>query len=93
MADVNDVLLQYGAVGVLATLSLAAVRVLFKREITAHEQETLRANRLEAELKQLNEAVLTQYITTLTQATVALSSALDFLREVGANGRTTRHNR
>ena len=73
--------LQYGAVGAIALLALAAVRVLFQREVTAHQQEIERADRLEAELKRLNEAVQTQYITTLTQATLAMSQAIDAIRE------------
>lgn len=77
----NDVLLQYGAVGVIALLALMAVRVLFHREVKAHQQETDRANRLEAELRKLNETVQTQYITTLTQATLAMSEAFDVIRE------------
>jgi hypothetical protein len=79
----NDVLLQYGALGVLALLALSAVRILFQREIKAHEQETARANRLEAELGKLNQTIQTQYITTLTQATMAMSQAVQFMREVG----------
>jgi hypothetical protein len=61
------------------------VKVLFQREVKAHEQETARADRLEVELRKLNETIQTQYITTLTQATLAVSQAVGFMREFGDN--------
>jgi hypothetical protein len=87
---VSDVLLQYGAVGAVALLALAAVRVLFQREMKAHQEETDRANRLETELKKLNETIQTQYITTLTQATLAMSQAFELIREVDDAGKGRR---
>ena len=74
-------LLQYGAVGVIALLALAAVRVLFQREVKAHQAAIDRGDRLEAELRKLNETVQTQYITTLTAATLAMSQAIEAIRE------------
>lgn len=76
----NAVFLQYGAVGAIALLALAAVRVLFSREIKAHQEETERANRLESELRKLNETVQQQYLTTLSQATVAMAEALEIVQ-------------
>lgn len=73
--------MQFGAVGVIALMALAAVRVLFQREVKAHQQAIDRADRLEAELKKLNETIQTQYITTLTQATLAMSQAFEAIRE------------
>lgn len=78
----DDVLLQYGAVGFLALISIAAVRILFQREINAHQRETTRADRLEEELRNLNETVQNQYLSTLTQATLAISEALKIVREI-----------
>lgn len=86
----EDVLAQYGAIGFIALLALAAVRVLFQREVKAHELDAARADRLEAELKSLNETVRTQYITTLTQATLAMSEAFDVIREVGESDSQSR---
>lgn len=84
----EDVLLQYGALGVLAALALAAVRVLFAR-VSAHaKSETDRADRLEAEVRRLNDMIQTQYITTLTQATVAMSEAFDAIREINNERRS-----
>jgi hypothetical protein len=78
----DAVFAQYGAIGAIAFLALAAVRVLFQREVKAHQQDTDRADRLEVELKRLNDLVLTQYITTLSQATVAMAEAFNAIREV-----------
>lgn len=71
-----DVFAQYGPVGVVATLALAAVRVMFKREMDAHDQQRLRADRLEAELIKLNETVRTQYLSTVVEATKAIGDAI-----------------
>lgn len=70
-----DVLIQYGALGVLALLALTAVRVLFQREAKSLDLERARADRLEAELRQLNASVHERYIPTLTQALDAIAHA------------------
>lgn len=78
--DVTPVFLQYGAIGVIALLALIAVKVLFDRlndEATYHKQ---RADRYEAELRQLNETVRTEYLGTLAKATEAISDALAAVR-------------
>lgn len=87
----QDVLLQYGAVGVIALLALAAVRVLFKDKDEAHQEAVARADRLEAELRKLNETVQTQYLTTLAQATLAMQQALqafEAIREMDSERRS-----
>lgn len=76
----TELLAQYGAIGLIAILALAAVRVLFKREVDAHQQETARADRLEIELRKLNETVQQQYLTVLAQATSAMSEAFDVMK-------------
>lgn len=73
-------LLQYGAIGVVAILALAAVRVLFQREVTAHDLERKRADRLEEELRRLNATIQDRYINTLTEASRVMSEVLDYLR-------------
>lgn len=78
----NDAFLQYGALGAIAALALGAVRILFAREVKAHQDQKDRADRLEVELRKLNEMIQNQYITTLTQATLAMSQAFDVIREV-----------
>lgn len=74
-----DSLLQYGAIGVIAALALGAVRVLFKRETDAYEREKDRADRLEAELMKLNQAIQERYLVALNDATRAVADALQKL--------------
>lgn len=77
----DDVLLQYGAVGVLALVSIAAVRVLFKRLADALDRETLRADKATEELLSLNRDVREKYLTTISDATRAISDALAAVRK------------
>lgn len=72
---VSNVLLQYGAVGVIALISLYAVRVLFNKLSALVDHERERADRLEDELRKLNEAVRTEYVTTLAVAARAIQDA------------------
>lgn len=79
----TDVLVQYGAIGVIAVLALLAVRVLFARVAAAADLERARADRLEEELRKLNADIQERYLTTLSEATKAISSALaDHHRDV-----------
>lgn len=70
-----DVLLQYGAIGVIALVALIAVRVLFNRLAAALDRETTRADRLEAEVRELNEAIRTYYAGNLAEAMRQVSDA------------------
>lgn len=72
---------QFGAVGIVAALAVAAVKILYGREVEFRKQETERANRLEAELLRLSETVRTQYVTTLGDATRAIGDALAVVRK------------
>lgn len=72
---VNNALLQYGAVGVIALLGILVSRVLFNRLNQALDRETARADRLEDELRKLNETVRTEYVTTLAAASHALQES------------------
>lgn len=74
---VTGVLVQYGAVGVIAILGILVSRVLFNRLNQALDRETARADRLEAELSKLNETVRTEYVTTLATAAQAIQNAND----------------
>ena len=75
MDPVTGVLIQYGAVGVIAVMALAAVRVLFARLSASLDRETQRADRLEAELRALNEAVRGQYLDTIAKSSDATAAA------------------
>jgi glucose-6-phosphate-specific signal transduction histidine kinase len=72
---VTGVLIQYGAVGVIALLGIMVSRVLFNRLNQALDRETARADRLESELSKLNETVRTEYVTTLAAASHAIQDA------------------
>lgn len=72
---VTALLLQYGAVGVLALLALAAVRVLFARLSAELESHKARGDRLELELIKINEAVRNEYLTTIAQSARATAEA------------------
>lgn len=83
---VSAVLIQYGAVGALAIIALAAARVMFNRmnadrtqeieRLTATlSRETQRADRLEAELRVLNEAVRNEYLNTIAKSSEATAAA------------------
>lgn len=78
--DVSSVFLQYGALGAIALLALLAVRVLFQREVKALDLERAARARSEEEVRQLNLAIQTQYVTTLTEATRVMSNLLDSYR-------------
>jgi hypothetical protein len=57
-------------------MALFAVRVLFNRITEQSARDRDRADRLEAELRALNEAVRTEYLGTLAKATDAIADAL-----------------
>lgn len=71
----TNVLLQYGAVGVVAVLAIIAVRVLYTRLNQALDREISRGDRLEEELRKLNETIRTEYATTLANAAHAMQEA------------------
>lgn len=72
---VSGVLIQYGAVGVIAMLGILVSRVLFVRLNQALDRETARADRLEDELRKLNETVRTEYVTTLAATQHSMQDA------------------
>lgn len=74
------VAVQYGALGAALLVAIAAVKVLFGREVEAHKREQERADRLEAELRQLNEQLRTQVVEKLATSTQVLGEVLSTLR-------------
>jgi hypothetical protein len=83
-AEQASVLVQYGALGVIALLALGAVRVLFQRETKSLDLERQRADRLEEQLRKLNESVHEKYVPTLERATTAIVQALEARRKDGS---------
>jgi len=74
------ILVQYGAVGAIALMALFAVRVLFARLTTALDQQTQRADRLEEELRKLNETIRSEYIKAISDANRAVAETLATVR-------------
>lgn len=72
---VTGVLVQYGAVGVIAILGILVSRTLYNRLSQALDRETARGDRLEQELRTLNETVRTEYVTTLAAASHAIQES------------------
>jgi hypothetical protein len=70
-----DTLIQTGVTG-----ALAAILLVFAR--TAYARETARADRLEAKLDELNDAVLERYAGALADATRAVADATATLSRV-----------
>jgi len=76
-ADPTSVLLQYGALGVVVIFAGIAVRVMYNRIVQEAEYEWQRADRLEAELRELNKTIRGDYVGTIGSATRAISEATD----------------
>lgn len=66
---------QYGAIGAIALAALYAVKIMYGRLQEINDRERARADRLETELRTLNEMVRGEYITTISQASQAISEA------------------
>lgn len=77
----NEVFLQYGALGAIALMALLAVKVMYANAQKIFEQERERADRLETELLALNKAVRDEYLTTISAATRAIADALAAIRK------------
>lgn len=85
---VTNTLIQYGAVGVVALMALAAVKVLFDRMKAAQDRETARADRLEEELRRLNETIRTEYAGTLARTTQVVADATRAVADAAARRRS-----
>jgi hypothetical protein len=86
-ADSASVLYQYGAIGVFLLVAGYAVRVLFQREVAAHDLERQRADRMEAEVRRLNELIQDKMLPVLSSATQVISDALQESRHKGGSDR------
>lgn len=85
---VTDTLIQYGAVGVVAIMALIAVKVLFARETAALNRETARADRLEEELRRLNDTIRTEYAGTLARTTQVVADATRAVSDASSRRRS-----
>jgi F0F1-type ATP synthase membrane subunit b/b' len=73
---VDGVLLQYGPLGAFALVLLYFAWNAIKRERQNTDTERARANRLEEQLRILNETVQSQTMRALNEATKAVGDAL-----------------
>lgn len=71
----DQVFAQYGAVGLIAALAVAAAKIMYGKLLVAYERERERADRLEEELRKLNEVIRTDYVNTISRASQAMSDA------------------
>jgi hypothetical protein len=78
-AGMADVLLGLGLPGVVVLALGLVVRVLYNRAQEDAAYHRSRADRLEEEVRALNAAVRTEYVTTIAKATDAISDALTSL--------------
>lgn len=76
---VQDSLLQYGGVGILALFSLYAVNVLFKRIDKQLTDERIRADRLEEQLRKLNETTVERLVPAIAQSTAVCAQVLKLM--------------
>jgi hypothetical protein len=86
--DISQPLVQYGAVGILASAAMFWAWTLYKQAQDNMKRERDRADRLEAEIAKLNADIHGKYIPVLTRVTDVLQ---DFLWQSGhtsGRGRT-----
>lgn len=74
--DLSQPLVQYGAVGLLATAAMFWAWTLYKQAADNLKRERERGDRLEAEVAKLNADIHGKYIPVLTRVTDVLQ---DFL--------------
>lgn len=78
--DLSAPLVQYGAVGLLATAAMFWAWTLYRQAQDNMKRERERADRLEAEVAKLNADIHGKYIPVLTRVTDVLQ---DFLWQSG----------
>ncbi|QJY46645.1 hypothetical protein [Pseudonocardia broussonetiae] len=81
-ATVMPALLEYGVLGIVVLLALAAIRVLFSRETAAHDRERERADNNADHIRELNQVMRDQVIPAVTSATATVANAAAVLRDV-----------
>lgn len=85
----DDILAQYGAIGAIAIAALYAVKIMYDRLQESYAREKDRADRLEEELRKLNEMVREDYVTTINKASQAISEANRAVADALASVRRT----
>lgn len=76
-----------GVVGAIAILALAALRTIYQAQITTLKEtvtaERARADRYEAEVRDLNQTIRDRVIVAIAEATTTQREAIAALREQG----------
>jgi len=80
-AGAGDNLLQYGAIGALLVIAIFGLTKLYQRIIANADAERQRADRAEAELRELHSKIQDRVLTTIGDATHAIAEVLALLRK------------
>lgn len=81
MPEATTVLVQYGALGVLALVAIIAVRVLFNQVQADKQRETDRADRNEAALLELNRAVQEKIIPAALEMVSTTKALIELMAQ------------
>lgn len=81
---------QFGAPVAFCLVLVGVVKVLFKRETEAHGRERDRSDRLETELRTLNETMRERIVPALIEASRVNTEASKAIGEVAALAALTR---
>jgi hypothetical protein len=73
---IGGALLQYGVLGAVTLVLFVAIRTMYKRLTADADEHRQRANRLEDELRALNQSVRTDCVKALTDAARVMSDTL-----------------
>ncbi len=71
----DQIYAQYGAIGLIAALAVLAAKTMYAKLSASYDRERERADRLEDELRRLNEMIRTDYVETISRASQAMTDA------------------
>ena len=80
-AGASDTLLQYGAIGALLIIAIFGLVKLYQRILANADAERLRADRAEQELRELHAKIQDRVLSTIGDATHAISEVIALLRK------------
>lgn len=81
MDPATQVLVQYGALGVLAIVALIGVRTLFGQVQEDKKRETERADRNEVALRELNQTVQERIIPAALEMVTTTKALIDLMAQ------------
>ncbi len=80
--DPASVLLQYGLLGLITLIAIGAVRILYGREVAAHQRDIDRADSLAAEVARLNASMIDRVLPATMAATEMVASATSLIQAI-----------